>query len=496
MQMILPIVAGVLILAAFVALYLSRDTWRVYHIIIGFFLLLANATFFYLAARTLDTHRAWRSEVTKFELAYGQQYEENKKLTGELDGRGEVVVDRQEKANRNLRWSIDDWEAELAEAGFGRGRVIATIGITSQDPATGSLSATASEAVTLPKDALVYVFQSQPPREERRLKYKGTEEGKEITFTSPLIVRYLGAHVLTSVNGPKIELAPLYPELRPEVKGPLLIFELAPVDTHEAFADFDEKYIQKLLESPPVSPKVIEQYLKDGDAVDPQKDAKEIVDNAWRRVRFVKAHTVKDAQARPAAAPPAPAALPGDELAPAAEAAAPTAELAAALAAGEMRFQPDDEALFDPQTAEDLVKKGVAQYAPNRPDENLPSHVYMRPLHDYPAEFRNVRNELIATELSIAELDRQIKAIQEAIKLAQESERIRKEEAARRAQDLEKFTFEANTMQKLHDDWAQAAKAAQGEIESLKQSIGARAQQLANAQLKAAQATGRRAAAR
>ena len=55
MQMILPIVAGVLILAGLVALFLSRDTWRVYHIIIGFFLLVANVAFFYLAARTLES---------------------------------------------------------------------------------------------------------------------------------------------------------------------------------------------------------------------------------------------------------------------------------------------------------------------------------------------------------------------------------------------------------------------------------------------------------
>jgi hypothetical protein len=487
MQMILPIVAGVLILACFVALYLSRDTWRVYHIIIAFFLLVANVMFFYLAARTLDTHRAWRSQVAKFEEMYAQLDQETRKITGELDGRGEVLVDRQEKIRQQLPWSIEDWENELAEAGYGRGRVLTT-GLATEDPVTGNLMASVSEGVTLPKDALVYVFRSKPG--ERKPQ---TYAGVDVPVTSPAIERYLGAYVLAAVNGPKIELAPLQPERRTGVKGPLLIFELAPVDTHKAFAHLNEDQINKLLQ-PNVPADVVQQYQKDGKAVEPGKDPKELVDAAWRRVRFLKEYTLKDPEFKPAAAPPAPSPAPaGDEVA---------AEPGAAgvpdpLASGVLKFQENDEALFDPQTAEALVnKEKVAQYVESRPDENVYSHVYMRPLHDYPAAFRNVRNELIATQLAIADLDRQIKAIQDSIKLAQDTERIRKDEAAKRTADLEKLNFEAQTMQKLHDAWAQTAKAASDEVGSLKQSIGSQSEELARLQLQAAQATGQRAASR
>jgi hypothetical protein len=496
MQMIPLIVGGVLILAAFVALFLSRDTWRVYHIVIAFFLLVANVLFFYLAARTLDTHRAWRSQVVKFEEMYGQLDQETNKLSGELDGRGEVIVDRHEKP-AETPWSIPDWEAELAEAGYGRGRVLTTVGLPKLNPATGGMLVQAGQPVTLAKDTLVYVFQSQPPS-PRSIKYKGTgTETGEVTIASPPIVRYLGAFVMASVNGAEIDLVPLYPERRVEVKGPLVIFELPPVDTHKAFAHVSDDDIKKLLLSPPVPPEVVQQYLNDGDGIqDPAKAPKELVESAWRRVRFIKEHMIKDPEFKPAAAPAAPAPAPaGDEVA--AEPAGDATSAPDPLASGELRFQENDEAIFDPQTAEALVnKQKVATYVESRPEEKIYSHVYMRRLNDYPAAFRNVRNELIATELSIAELDRQIKAVQESIKLAQESERVRKEEAAKRTADLEKLTFEAETMQKLHDAWTQSAKKAQDAVESLKQSIGSQADELARLLLQAAQATGLRAASR
>jgi hypothetical protein len=489
MQMILPIVAGVLILAAFVALFLSRDTWRVYHIIIGFFLLVANVAFFYLAARTLDTHRAWRTQVTKFEEMYAQLEQETRKLTGELDGRGEVVVDRSEKAKQQLSWSIDDWENELAEAGYGRGRVLTT-GLATEDPASGNVMANVSEGITLPKDALLYVFQSKP-----RPAGTKTYAGVEVPVTSPDIERYLGAYVLAAVNGPKIELAPLYPERRTGVKGPLVIFELPPIDTHKAFEHLEDGEITKLFQNMPAE--VVERYLKDGKPIYPPKeDSNAIVENVWRRVRFLKLHTLKDPEfkpaAAPAAAPPAPA---GDEVA-AEPADSGAAGVPDPLASGELRFQPDDEALFDPLTAAALVKEGIAQYVPTNKEEGIYGHVYRRPLNDYPQAFRNVRNEQIATELAIAELDRQIKAIQESVKLAQDTERVRKEEAGKRAADLEKLKVEAETMQKLHDAWVQSAKAAHDKVESLKQSIGSQANELARLQVQAAQATGQRAASR
>jgi hypothetical protein len=240
---------------------------------------------------------------------------------------------------------------------------------------------------------------------------------------------------------------------------------------------------------------VVEKYLKDGEHEPPKDDSNAIVENVWRRVRFVKEHTLKDPEFKPAAAPAAPPPAPaGDEVA-----AEPPAEGAAVpdpLASGELRFQPGDEALFDPHTAADLFAKKIVEYVPDNKEEGIYGHVYVRPLNDYPLAFRNVRNEMIATELAIAELDRQIKAVQESIKLAQDTERVRKEEAAKRTADLENLKVEAEKMQKLHDAWVQSTKAASDKVESLIQSIGSQADDLAKRQLQAAQATGQRAASR
>ena len=250
MQMILPILCGILILAGFVALFMSRETWRVYQIVLVLFLLLANAVFFYLGARTLYLHRAWRSEVAKYEQAYSAQEEQQRQLTGELDGRGEVIVDRHEKTNQKAAWTIDDWKAELAEAMYGRGRMLYNVRATKVDPATGAISAVVEQPdpVTLPKGSSVYVFQSQPPR-ERRLDYEGTQ----VTIATPSIVRYLGDYLVSNLNDRAMELLPIDAERKINVTGPLVIYELAPVDTHEAFAYLNEKEIRSLF--PPTVPR-------------------------------------------------------------------------------------------------------------------------------------------------------------------------------------------------------------------------------------------------
>jgi hypothetical protein len=478
MQMIVPILIGVTILVALVALYMSRETWRIYHIVLGFFLLVANVLFLYLAGRALDTHRQWRSEVRKYETAYAQQYDQFKLLTGELDGRGDVVVKRAEKVTQKIPWTIDDWKAELAEATYGRGRVLAGLVPKNVDPATGAITAAAlqAEPVTLPAGSSVHVFQSQPPR-ERKLPYKGTE----VVITTPPIVRFIGSYIVTTVTGNTINLAPVHPERPTKIDGPLVIYEVAPVDTHEAFAHLGPNDIK--LFPPTVPPAVVEHYLKDGKEVDPKvaEDPKNPdYKHIWRTVRFTKEYSSEAAKAEQPAQPAAPPAA-GDAADGEVGDQAPDAE--GAVVTREMKFQPGDEAVLDRQTAADLVKAGVA--------ENV-NYVYRRPLNDYPVAFREVRAQLLATNVKSTELQRQIEATQKSIELAKQTEQLRQQEAARLSQDLEKFRFEAETIQKLHDALVTSVKDATDQIGSLKQSIDTQAEQLARLQLKAAEAIDRR----
>ena len=421
MDMILPILCGVFILGAFVALFMSRTTWPIYQIVLVFFLLLANVGFFYLAAGALQIQREWRNEVRKYETAYAQQYDVYKKLTGELDGRGgEVVVDRNEKAKGGVDWTIGDWKADLAEAMYGRGRVVSIPQPPAVDAATGALRATAAEAVTLPKDSTVYVFQTLPPR-ERSIKYKGASE--PIAIASPPIVRFVAAYVVTNVADKTVDLLPMNPEQKSNVNGPLVIYEVPPADRHEAFAHLSEADIKVLLPAP-VPPEVVEQYLKDGKPAGPMDPPERV----WRLVRFTKDFAGKplpgEREAQPAPPPPA---APRDAAAePPANAPADQGDQPPA----EIKFLPGDVALFDPATADKLVKDdGVAEYVQSQPEEKIFSHVYMRPLVDYPAAFRDIRTQLIATNVKITDVEGQLQSIARATQLAAQTEQVRKAEA-------------------------------------------------------------------
>jgi hypothetical protein len=485
MSMILPILCGVLILGGFVALFLSRTTWPIYQIVLVLFLLLADAAFFYLAAGALHMHREWRSEVKKYEAAYAQQYALYKQLTGELDGKGEVVVDREEKLAREMNWTVDDWKDELAAAMYGRGRVISIPAPPRVDQATGALQATAAEAVTLPKDSTVYVFQTQPPR-ERRFVYKKTE----VPIATPPIVRFVGTYIVTNVANNQVELAPLYAEQKTAVNGPLAIYELAPVDSHVAFAHLSEADIRSLLPDP-VPPEIVEQYVKDGKPVaDP---ASEPAERVWRRVRFKKPYTVSEENAKRVVVPPIADRSPAGAEPAGAEpvdgaAAEPAADPAQAVVKAELVLNADDQALLDPATAERLVMDGTAEYVPNQPEENIFSHVYVRPLVDYPSAFRAVRTQLIATNLKTGQVEGQLQSVQTATQHAQQTEKTRKEEAERLKKDLAGFTYEAQAMEKLHAAFETSVRNVHAQIGALAQSIFSQADELSRLQHRAAQA--------
>ena len=67
MDLILPIVLGVLILASFFVAYMSAKTWQVYQVVLVVFIFLGTVAFFYLGARTLATHKAWGELVLDLE---------------------------------------------------------------------------------------------------------------------------------------------------------------------------------------------------------------------------------------------------------------------------------------------------------------------------------------------------------------------------------------------------------------------------------------------
>jgi hypothetical protein len=116
----------------------------------------------------------------------------------------------------------------------------------------------------------------------------------------------------------------------------------------------------------------------------------------------------------------------------------------------------------------------------------------MRPLVNYPAGFRDIRTQLTDTIFKIADVDRQLGAVQKATQLAAQTEQVRKEEAERLKKDLAGFTYEAVEMEKLHGAFVAGVQQAHNRIGQLAQSIASQADELARLQLEAARASERR----
>ena len=415
----------------------------------------------------LKTHAAWGAEHNKFEKVVTRLEGEHKEI---VEGKnetaeGEETIDRDQKPLEN--WGLEDWKRESKETMLGRGRVISLARLDKVDPASGALSVSVEQAepLSLAKDAIVHVFEARSIAEPQ----------------SP--GRYLGPYQATAGAEKTLELSPLFPDLRPtpEPRGPLTIFEIAPRDSHEAYAELTDQQINMILARVPQP--VRETYLRDGDEAketDPPQDV-------WWQLKFKKAHSVPNPDAQAAG---------GDQAAAVDAAAAAEPPLDDASAEGavvldpanakEFKFQEGDVALFDAQTAQGLITAGVA---------DLQKKVYRRPLIDFSEAFRTLRLQIAEARATIAELERQNETIKGAITLAEQDIATRNAEAAQLQADLSEFKREADAIEAFANTLKEHVETAQNRIVQLKQTVTSSADELRRLQLRAAAEIDRRAPA-
>lgn len=199
----------------------------------------AAVAFFYLAARTLQTHKHWREKAQKFEARIIQTEEENVTLV-EADGSGPDGKQGIRPLRRQLHRLLID-----------RGRVWYNCSPGRPDAATGHVTVTTDQPDPhgISDKTVLYAF------EETDLAQKGS---------------YLGEFKVTKVGqktvdlDPTIRLEPGSGELQrlAASAGPWTLYEVMPIDNRTTFAGMDEGQLNELLPAERVP-----EYLNDGQTI-------------------------------------------------------------------------------------------------------------------------------------------------------------------------------------------------------------------------------------
>lgn len=224
MALVLEILLGVAILASFVIAYMSARTWPIYQVVLVVFLFLGIVGFFYLSARTLKTHDAWRKVVNRTKADI-ERVEQETKLTrqgGDPDAEG--VVDP--KGIRQL-------QQDLQKLTIDRGGVIYGVPVDGVTDGVVQLTLASPEHGLAP-GMVVFAF-SEPSKQEGG--------------------HYLGEFKVTVVGDDttKVQIAPNLPltsaqaERLAAATGPLTLYMTMPIDDATEFATLEDEVRRGLL---------------------------------------------------------------------------------------------------------------------------------------------------------------------------------------------------------------------------------------------------------
>src|SRR6185369_3786435 len=166
-----------------------------------------------------------------------------------------------------------------------------------------------------------------------------------------------------------------------EVDAPWMLYEVLPPDEHESFA-FDPKVPKaqriEALTKLGIPPAAAEKYARDNDVGDANDDK----DNKWVKVKFLKAHEIiVDASTMVS---------PVEDLPFNGQGQAQLPRLARSKdpkAPDPVKFAPNDTAVFDSKTADDLANA-------NPPIVERQGLVYRRKLNDYEKAFQVISRKI------------------------------------------------------------------------------------------------------
>lgn len=423
MEFIVPGICGLIVIMGLVAIIMSRSNWSVPQLVLMFFVLVTSLAFFFLAARTLRTRANWAAEVKDYD-----------KLIKQVRDGVPDATDVNQMGLAKLAENRDQLKHKLFEEMVERGRVWPGAVRGRVEP-TGELTVSFDQPPAgLDDKSVVFVFEEDAPEQKK-----------------PGV--YLGEFTVAGKPEKSAKLVPSGTLLQSELndiaksKGPYILYEIMPADSHALVTDqlaADPSFLKKLPGSS------LDDYKRD------QKPAKFDWDKAAKGEKqpegndpeqTVRVH-VKFLQAwdqKPAAAPAPAAAAPKGQAAPmppaGAAAAAPPAEGGgndAAKPAEEKSFKPGDIAYLDVPTALDLIKQKVVE-----PEKSDPATfvIYNRPLRDYARLFREAYRQRDRLFAESAERTQQAQQMESA--LAQLNVDIKEGEAQKQGLESDLTRFKA-----------------------------------------------------
>ena len=300
-------------------------------------------------------------------------------------------------------------------------------------------------------------------------------ERQDPTGKLSLPFAYLGEFLVEEVQGqdmrlkPTIPLMPSQQELLNSGEAAMLtIFEMMPLDSHEAFATdgskstpdeiFGHMERDQLAQLFNIPAELLDQDLSRNDPNDPNvrmanllrsylNDGQEAAENAspeglWTRLEFTGEHTIDvDSKEQRIATDGGYFDLSGK-----------TVDARLKRASGEVKFKSGDSVVFGREAADEILKLGVAKPV---------KRIYVRPLNNYEFGFRDTRSEILQVGQQLGLLARENKVISETNLKGQEQIRFRADERQKLDKDL-------SLMQKERDVVVSEAKRLSSELDDLK----------------------------
>jgi hypothetical protein len=204
-------------------------------------IVVASMVFFYMAARTVKTHKYWGEQAREYQKLISQAREQSR-LLREGDGTWMGIA----KAQNQLHKLVIDRGRAWFNCTPTQGNASGQVSVSIEMPA-GDADAAASREILA--GTVLYVFE----KEDRQ---KGGQ--------------YLGEFKVTGVGKKDVQLEPLRKFTDAELqrvgksKGPWVMYDTMPADGHEAFAGLSESELKAMLPEATVT-----EYLRDGQPARP-----------------------------------------------------------------------------------------------------------------------------------------------------------------------------------------------------------------------------------